>query len=639
MADYSEQQLMAALRKADAAGDEAAARAIAKRIKSARQPKTVEELTPGLSTNPAEGRGNFMAGVGKSLRDTGLGLTQAAADGGIVGSVGRSIAGGLGIDMPRSPLAEWADRKIAQNQDADRALTDTRSGFLGNVTGVVGQILGPGGVMKLATRVPQLVAQAPRLGAAASAFLPTSLRGAAVQGAVLGSIQPVAEGQSRVVNTAVGTAGGALGAALPRVAGAALRGVNRIREPLTERGLENVAARTIQRFAQNPQVQQLTDPILGRAPTLAEATLDPGIAQLQRMQATKSPEVANALYGARVAANEGRVAALQPFAGTPAAREAAMAGIESAENAAYGKVRQATGVNVAPVVQKIEAVLAGPEGKRAAVRSAMNDVRRALYVDGQEGTLETSANQLLGARGVIQDLIAGGGENQSGRLAQRELLDIRKALDDAIAERAPEMTVALDARRLGMRPVNEMDTVSELIQRATKPFPTQDGGMARGLLPDAFLRPTEDLDKLARLGTGFRKAQADNVLSPQAQDAIEGIRIGLARQQFADNAGKVAGSPTAQFLAGQNIADALLGQPKGMLSGVSNMVAAALDKPYALVGVPQRLEGIMARVLTNPAEAQAILARLPAPDRVIVEQAIGRLSAPAGAGAAVASNR
>jgi hypothetical protein len=377
-------------------------------------------------------------------------------------------------------------------------------------------------------------------------------------------------------------------------------------------------------------LQTLDDPILGRAPSLAEATLDPGIAQLQRAAQTKSPEVASALYGARVDANQGRVAALQKFAGTPAQRSAAMDAITTAENTAYAKVRSAGGVDVAPVIGRIDSILAGPEGKRRAVQATLTEAREAML--DAKGNPETSANMLLGARGAIRDLIEGRGENQAGKLAQRELIEVRDALDDAIAKVAPEIETALDARRLGMRPVNEMDTMAELIQRSTKPFPTQDGGMARGLLPDSFLRPTEDLDQLARIGTGFKKAQADNVLSPKAQETIDGVRMGLARQQFADNAGKAAGSPTAQFLAGQNIMDGITGQPNNtLLKGLSNLAAAALDKPYALVGVPERLNMVMARVLTNPKEAQAILAKLPAPDRALLEQAIGRLSAPAGA--------
>lgn len=597
----------------------------------------LRELIPGVTTNPTDGTTGlqrFGAGAGKSLRDTGLGTVQALSEGGPMTSGPLWLAKQFGVEMPANPVKEWADSAIAENRDADVALTDTPGGFWGNVAGMGAQVLGPGIVAGMATRTPAL---APGLKATAAralpALLPKTVAGGSTQGGLLGAIQPVQEGESREANTGLGLLGGFAGSLAPRLIGATVRGANRVIEPFREAGLENIVGRTLQRFASNPQIAPLADPILGKAPTLAEATLDPGIAQLQRAAASKSPGVANALFDSRVAANEGRANALERFAGTPAARQTAIDGITAAEDAAYASVRQAGGVNVRPVIDQIDAILMGPEGKRSAVRSALNEARRSLFMDADSAVAETSADRLLGARGAINDLLAGGGENQAGKLAQRQLIAIKESLDAAIAKQAPELTTALDARRVGMKPVNEMDTITALLQKATVPVPTRTGGMGRSLQPSAFLRPTEDLDKLARQGTGFRKAEADNVLSPQAQEAIEGVRVGLARQQFADSAGKVAGSPTAQFLAGQNIMDAVGGKPGGLLQGVMDSVAAGLDKPYMFMGVPQRLEAVMARVLSNPAEAQTILSRLPAPDRALLEQAIGRGSASLGAGA------
>src|SRR5690606_2672014 len=48
------------------------------------------------------------------------------------------------------------------------------------------------------------------------AALPTTLRGSAAQGAAIGAVQPVAEGQSRLANLAVGGGAGAAGHAAGR---------------------------------------------------------------------------------------------------------------------------------------------------------------------------------------------------------------------------------------------------------------------------------------------------------------------------------------------------------------------------------------------------------------------------------------
>ena len=701
--EYDEKRLIPALRRAHLAGDVAAARALARRIQKVRagaaqsgemerpgqdrghatgtqafgppvievelpdgsvaefpegtpqsvmrnalarrfpaKAKSTDELTPGISTNPTEGMSGgqrFMAGAGKSLRDSGLGIVQALSEGGPMAGGFNAAIDAVGLERPRNPIKEWADERIQANAEADSQLVETKAGLGGNIAGTVAQVLAPGGALKLAGRTNGMAGFAPSFGSLSPLFLPATLRGGVAQGAALGALQPVQEGQSRTANAFIGAGGGLLGGLLPRVIGAGFRAGNRLVEPLTARGVENIAGRTVQRFAANPNAAILPDPLLGQAPTLAEATLDPGIAQLQRAAASKSPEVTNAIYGARVGANDARVAALERFAGTPAQRQNLIEAIEKAEKAAYGKVRSAGGVDIAPVIGRIDAIMAGPEGKRKAVRSALSEAREALF--NADGVPESSANMLLGARGAIRDLLEGRGENQAGKLAQRELIEIRDALDAAIRKVSPQIDAALDARRLGMRPVNEMDTINSLLQQATQPVPTQTGGLARGLLPSKFLRPTEDLDALARRGTGFRKAQGDDVLSGPAQDTIEGIRIGLARQQAADTIGKVNGSPTAQYLSGQNIMGGILGQPRpgSFMSGLANLGASAVDKPYTFIGVPERLNIVLARMLTNPQEAQAILARLPPPDRMLIEQAVGRLASPVGAAAATVQNR
>jgi hypothetical protein len=626
----------------DGTPDEVIDRAVRSHLQAAAPAPARSETDPSLwaggvvpSTDPTEGLSGgrlFGAGAGKSLRDTGLGLVQSYSRGGPVGNAVGATAEWLGMDTPSNPPGEWADRAINDNRQADAALLDDNSALAGNVTGVVGQFLAPGGALTAGARVPRFQAAAPQLSSLARLFMPTSVRGATAQGAAFGSVAPVAEGDSRALNTGVGALGGFVGGTLPRVLGSGVRGLSRLVEPLTPKGLENIAGRTIQRFARDPQITLRPDPITGRAPTLAEATLDPGIAQLQRTAQSKSPEVASAIFDARAAANTGRLSALQRFAGTPESRQAALDGVSKAENAAYAAIRPVNGVDVKPVVQQIDDILAGPQGKRTAVVSALTEARRALFMDADQAVPEKSVDRLIGARLSINDLISGKGDSRAGQLAQAQLIQVRDALDDAIRKVAPQLDQALDARRVGMRPVNEMDAMQELLSRATADVSNPvTGGLAPALRPAAFMRDGANLEQMARAGTGFRKAGED-VFSPQAQETIDGVRVGLARQQFADSAAKVPGSPTAQFLAGQNIMDAVLGQPRGGLaSGLANLGATALDKPYAFVGVPERLNTVFARILSNPAEAQRVLANLPAPDRVLLEQAIGRITAPVGA--------
>src|SRR6185436_11674527 len=112
-------------------------------------------------------------------------------------------------------------------------------------------------------------------------------------------------------------AGGGLGAiaaegpkGVAQVAGAAKRAA----EPLTAGGQERSAARTLAERATSPQaaLEQLdTAPrelVPGSRPTTFQATGDPGLGQLEREVATKSPEEFQTRRGEQ---NAARVGALE----------------------------------------------------------------------------------------------------------------------------------------------------------------------------------------------------------------------------------------------------------------------------------------------------------------------------------------
>lgn len=136
--------------------------------------KTMEELTPGLSTNPTDGMSRldlFRAGVGKSLVDTGEGLAQ------LVGA-GPSRA------------------EVDERRQLEGALMDTGAGVAGNIAGQVGQAFIPvAGAAKLASYAGR-----------AAPFVRAGLQGAALAGA-----QAVGEDDSRLANTATGAGLGVLG--------------------------------------------------------------------------------------------------------------------------------------------------------------------------------------------------------------------------------------------------------------------------------------------------------------------------------------------------------------------------------------------------------------------------------------------
>lgn len=143
-----------------------------------------DPITQG-ALNPAgsmSGTERALAGAGKALTELGQGATQAIAE-------SNPLAAG-----PFAPIATLAKlgaqrlaptrQQVQERRDRDTSLMATPEGFLGNMAGGV------------ATALPAAVAG------------PT-IPAAAITGAIYGGSQPVAEGESRAVNTAVGAGLGA----------------------------------------------------------------------------------------------------------------------------------------------------------------------------------------------------------------------------------------------------------------------------------------------------------------------------------------------------------------------------------------------------------------------------------------------
>lgn len=149
------------------------------------------------SNNPTTGMSafdKFLAGMGKSVHDTGRGLGQ------LVG------------------LSDEAD--VARDRELDAPLMETGAGFAGNVTGQAVQMAMP---------VPAGAA----LKATSWAGRAAPYVGAAARSGAFGGLQGVAEGESRVANAGQGAALGAAGQGIASSVGALGRGAIARADPYT----------------------------------------------------------------------------------------------------------------------------------------------------------------------------------------------------------------------------------------------------------------------------------------------------------------------------------------------------------------------------------------------------------------------
>ena len=216
MADLS--QLVAALQKADAAGDTQAAQTIASAIKREKtklsNPAEYDPSSPEFQAkygaSSTGGFDNFMAGAGKAVVDMGRGVKQIGADlGNKVGFVSDETVSGI-------------QGNIDDSRERDKSLLNTGAGIAGNISGNLATIAVPG---TIAARGAQALNMGRTATAARALVNPTTYRAAAGTGATYGALMPTATDESRIGNIVGGAVAGKVGMGV-------VKGAGRVAQPI-----------------------------------------------------------------------------------------------------------------------------------------------------------------------------------------------------------------------------------------------------------------------------------------------------------------------------------------------------------------------------------------------------------------------
>lgn len=148
----------------------------------------------------------------------------------------------------------------------------------------------------------------------AGSIVPSTYKGAALTGGLLGSVQPLAGGQgegSRLLNTGVGAAGGVVGQGIANTAGATIRAGKGILAPLFNGGQDQIVANTLSRFGGDAAARATPSVVPGVTSDLAESTGDAGIAQLRRAVTDADPSIARQFSEQQANNNAARLGLLQ----------------------------------------------------------------------------------------------------------------------------------------------------------------------------------------------------------------------------------------------------------------------------------------------------------------------------------------
>jgi hypothetical protein len=541
-----------------------------------------KELVGSMSTGE-----KLLAGAGKSFSDIGRSAKRLA-----------NMAGIGGYDE----AAAKADEAL------DKPLMDTTAGSWGKGLTDVALTFAPG--LGAANKITQGVQAGARLLPRAAGMLTRGAApyvGAAGSGALIGAAtSPEDMSGGAGTGALAGTAGEAGG----RVLSAAYSGGKAALEPLWQSGRERILKRTLERFATDPAKVRAAaanpvEYVPGVTPTLAEATMDPGIAQLQRGAASGSPDVASALAQSRGQQVAGYRSTLDDLAGSDGKRDFYDAAREAAAQQHYGRA-WAEGLQTTPELDAVAADLM----KRPSVQSAIGEARKlaqekGIDISGKEG----SVVGLHYIKRALDDMISAANRAGNGNMAGA-LKGTKDQLVSYLSEASPAYGEALATYKAMSRPINQMD-IGQTLRDKALPALTDlgDGSLAR-VNANSYANALRNADKTAKTATGMQGAKMESVMDPAQMAQITGIGKDMARYASAQELARVPGSPTAQYLGAQNVVRQFLG-PLGIPQSAADSMVGRLAT--GLMGFPFKMtqsqtEQLLARALTDPKTAAKIMA-------------------------------
>ena len=486
----------------------------------------------------------------------------------------------------RQMLGQTTPQEVNDWSQSVRELTKTPSGMIGSIIG--------------GAALP--VAATTLAGPSAASLVP-----AIGLGAAMGATEPVEEGETRLGNSFKGAA---FNAAIPALVAGGTAVKRALIDPFRKSGQEAMAGRVLNRFASDATkaADAATTPkqfVPGSVPTLAEATLDPGLSTLQATLKATDPVTAKAALVGRAQQNaQAQLDALRKVGGTPQDLQRAIAerGKTAATN--YGQafaqgIDQDMAEAVAPQIQNLVSRL--PEG-------VMNEAKSLAKMQGMALDDAGSVQGLHYVKLALDTRIANARGPEKAILSQLKE-DFLGTLEDV----APAYKTAMTKYAEQSKPINAMQTGQKLYNKVTSAL--MEGTDGQTIKPEVFANAMRDEVSLVKAATG-REATLRQLFPDADIQTLNAIKKDLQRQVQASRLGRVDGSPTAQYLVGQDILRQNLG-PVGLPQGFaeSSLVTNFLNRPasFALKAPEEQVRGLLAQSVTNPPLAASLMRRAQQP--------------------------
>lgn len=392
---------------------------------------------------------------------------------------------------------------------------------------------------------------------------------------------------------------GVAGPAIGKIYDLAANKLGPLLQPFTESGRNKIANNIVEGYKGAPLSLNASEIVPGSKPTLAEASGDPGIAQLQDAlyQRNSSP------FALRTAENNSaRTNLLSDVSGTSQDIEAASLQRSANAKTALGDPRNnipsalfatAKPVEPAEVLDTIDKVLKGNSGNRPAVVQSMQAVK-SMMQDADGNPITDPARLYHSVRKGIDDLLDKKNlTNPAGKQAAAELGQVQDSLDNAIEKGAPGFKKYLSDYSQASSPIDAMKWMQKLNLKDAQ------GDLTLAKVQNAL----QNVNKLQNT-PGISPAKN---LSQDQIAALRNIRDDLLRQSNL-GAGKSFGSQTAQRAIAQDRLNSVLSGSssenllkKTIGSGAGAILGSFLGPPAAAIGamVGNQLAGKLSGALAS----------------------------------------
>lgn len=324
--------------------------------------------------------------------------------------------------------------------------------------------------------------------------------------------------------------------------------------------------------------------VTGSNPNLAEQEQTVNTARELKSLGITSAEASNDAKLAAQRNNDARKAYWEDTARSPVdVQKAEAARSEQATADLKATWANKTDADASNVADTADQILAGPEGKQRAVRTAVQSVKDNLY--DAKGNLETDPEVLYGVRKDINDMLSKQGQQETPttQLAQKQLVALRDQLDTTIEAAAPGFKQYLKNFSDASRPIDEMHVLQDIEPKLFR-------GPGSTMTYSDFQRFMKNVvDMRGTSGVNPYKSITDETMQ-----RLWNLRDDLRRSAGAQELARAPGSDTAS-----NIIDAI--KQYGKLGGGLAMDAGA-SHLFGPVAGPMISRGL--RAVTAPIIAQ-----------------------------------